>query len=65
SAMQGYKIKEIEKEIEDLRGEAERLQIREAELNSLYRLEEEGRNLDMHDVDDVMYVKGKQPVALR
>ncbi|MFC1645362.1 hypothetical protein ACFL08_05035 [Patescibacteria group bacterium] len=65
SAMQGYKIKEIEKEIEELKGEEDKLMIREAELNSLYRLEEEGRNLDMHEVGDVIYVREDNPVALR
>lgn len=65
SAMQGYKIKEIEKEIESLRGESEKLQIREAELNSLYRLEEEGRGLDMQEVDDIIYLNGDKSVAIR
>lgn len=65
SAVQGYEINQIEEEINVLREEADELKIREAELNSLYRLEEERGNLEMEEVDDVVYVHDSSSVALK
>lgn len=65
SAVQGYEIKKIENEINELREESDNLKIREAELNSLYRLEEEKGNSDMEEVDDIVYVHDSNSMALK
>jgi hypothetical protein len=41
------------------------LKIREAELNSLYRIEEEGGSLEMEEVDEVVYVHDSGSIALK
>ena len=66
NAVKGYEIREVEKEISELRKNQEQLKIREAELNSLYRIERESENLNMAELgDDVAYIEELGPVAFK
>lgn len=65
SAVKGYKIKEIEKNISQLKEENEKLKIREAELQSLYYIEEESKKLNMTELKDVSYIEETGPIAFR
>ncbi|TSC94844.1 MAG: Uncharacterized protein Athens101428_126 [Candidatus Berkelbacteria bacterium Athens1014_28] len=67
SAVKGYQIKSIEKEISDLQKENERLKINEAELNSLQHIEEESKNLiNMSESSQqLVYIEESGPVALK
>jgi len=62
-AVQGYQIKEKEKEIVHLKKESESLEIKKAELTSLYHIEEEVKNEDMEKIEEVVYLGGKETVA--
>ncbi|MDD3498706.1 MAG: septum formation initiator family protein [Candidatus Moranbacteria bacterium] len=66
SAVKGYEIRKVEKEIEDLRKENKKLQIEAAELNSSYNIENEAQNLNMVKAEDVVYIsESGQAVAIR
>jgi hypothetical protein len=66
SAVKGYQIKSIEKEISNLEKENEKLRINEAELNSLRHIEEESKNLiNMAESSELVYIKETGPVALK
>jgi hypothetical protein len=65
SATKGYQMKQIEKEITDLQKESEQLKIKEAELKSLYRIEEGSKNLNMGETTQVSFIEEKSPVAMR
>jgi len=65
SAVKGYQIKQVEKEIGGLKQENEKLKIREAELNSLYKIEEESESLNMTKPNEIVYIEEKGPVALK
>jgi uncharacterized membrane protein (DUF106 family) len=65
SATKGYKIRKIEKEITELKSENEKLRIKEAELKSLYRIEEVSRKLNMADTVEIGFIEEKSPVAMK
>ncbi len=65
SAVQGFAIKEVEKQISELKKENESLRIREAELKSLYRVEDSARQLEMKDVESPVYIEEYDTVAFR
>jgi cell division protein FtsL len=64
SAIKGSQIRKVEKEIQELRKENDNLKIREAELKSLYHIEESSKNLNMGDVKSVSYIEQSGPVAM-
>lgn len=66
SAVKGYQIKSIEKEINALKKENEKLKIDEAELNSLQHIEEASKNfINMAQSDQIVYIEEDGPMALR
>lgn len=66
SAVKGYQIKSIEKEINALKKENEKLRVDEAELNSLQYIEEASKNfINMAQSDQIVYIEEDGPVALR
>ena len=65
SAVKGYQIRNVEKEISVLKEEYEQLKIKEAELKSLYYIEEIGRDLNMGELRDIVYIEETGPVALK
>lgn len=64
SATKGFEARQAEKEMSDLKKQNEQLRIREAQLNSLYYIEESSRKLNMADLHKVSYVQEKGPMAL-
>ena len=64
TAVKGYEIRQVEKEIESLKKESEGLKIREAELNSLYYIEESSKKVNMLDHHNVSYLEETGPMAL-
>lgn len=65
SAVKGYKMRQAEKEINGLKKENEKLIIKEAELKSLYNIEEASKKLNMNEMNNISYVDEKSPVALK
>lgn len=64
-AVQGYAIRSAEKRVAELRQENKQLQIQEAELRSLHRIEEAGQRLSMVEAKEVRYIEESNPLALR
>lgn len=64
-AVQGFGIREAEKRVAQLGQENNQLRIREAELKSLYRIEETGKRLNMFEPAEVSYIEENGPLALR
>ena len=62
-AVLGYQIKEKEQEITRLQKEKENLEIKKAELTSLYAIEKEVKNEGMEKVEEVVYLGGPETVA--
>ncbi len=65
SATQGFAVKEVEKQISQLKKENEVLRIKEAELKSLYKVEDSARQLEMKDIENPVYVEEYDAVAFR
>jgi cell division protein FtsL len=65
SAAKGYQMRQVEKQIQDLKKENEDLKIKEAELRSLYHIEESSKNLNMGDLKNVSYIEETGPVAMK
>ena len=65
SAVKGYKIRQAETEISELKKENEKLMIKEAELKSLYHIEEASKELNMDELNDISYIDEISPVAFR
>ena len=65
SAVKGYQARQVEKEVKTLQGENEKLRIREAQLKSLYYIEETSKNLNMAETVNVSYIKESGPVAYK
>ena len=65
SAVKGYKIRQAENEIKGLKKESEQLKIREAELKSLYYIEEASKEMNMNELRDISFIDEASPVALR
>lgn len=65
SAVQGRALRTLENDLAALHKEGEQLQIREAELISLYRIADASKNLKMHAVTDIRYIDEESPLARR
>src|SRR4030042_5603799 len=65
TATKGYRMKQTEKEITELRKESEQLKIKEAELKSLYNIEESSRRLNMAETAQISYIEEESPLAMR
>ena len=65
SAVQGYHLRTLEKEIGTLKQENAELKITEVDLRSLYRIETAEEGLHMQKVDTAVYLEERGPVALR
>jgi len=64
SAVKGFQARQAEKEVLELQKQNEQLRIKEAELQSLYFIEESSKKLNMADLKKVSYVEQKGPMAL-
>jgi hypothetical protein len=66
SAVQGYHMRTLEKEINTLKQKNAELRIAEADLRSLHRIEEvSSQELQMQKLENVKYIEERGPVALR
>lgn len=65
SAVKGYQVRQVEKEIQDLKKQNEDLKVREAELKSLYHVEESSKNMNMGDLKNISYIEESGPVAMK
>lgn len=65
SAVQGYHMRTLEKEINALKQENAELRITEADLRSLQRIEVAGEELRMNKLENVKYLEERGPVALK
>lgn len=64
TAVKGLQIQRVEKEITQARQENENLKIQVAQINSLYRIEENSTQLEMSELKDVTYIEQESAVAL-
>ncbi len=64
-ATKGYEIDSLEKQLNDLNKEKERLQIQAAELKSMYNIEEKTKELNMTAPKDVSYMNLPGNVAMK
>lgn len=64
SAVQGYHLRTLEKEIDKLKQENAEFKITEADLRSLYRIEASEEALGMQKLDTIIYLEERGPVAL-
>ncbi len=65
SAVKGYQVRQVEKEIQELEKQNEDLKIKEAELKSLYHVEESSKNMNMEDLKNISYIEETGPVAMK
>ena len=65
TAAKGSQVKQVEKDISELKSQNEQLKIREAELKSLYHVEEATKDLNMAKLHSVVYVEEVGPFALK
>ncbi|MDO8529750.1 MAG: hypothetical protein Q7S18_03715 [bacterium] len=65
SAVKGYQIRQAEKEVLELQKQNDNLKIKEAELKSLYHIEESSKNLNMENLKNVSYIQETGPVAMK
>jgi hypothetical protein len=65
AATQGYNIQSLEKQVQELKNNNEKLKIREAELRSMYNIEERTKNLNMTAPKDVSYLTLPGNVAMK
>lgn len=65
SAVKGYQVRQVEKDIQELKKENEDLKIKEAQLKSLYHIEESSKNMNMGDLKNVSYIEETGPVAMK
>jgi hypothetical protein len=65
SAVKGFQARQAEKEMSELQKQNDQLRIKEAELQSLYYIEESSKKLNMADLQKVSYVEQKGPMALK
>jgi cell division protein FtsL len=61
----GYQIKQKEQKIQDLKDQNEKLKIREAELRSMYNIEEKTKELNMTAPQNVSYMSLPGNVAMK
>lgn len=64
-ASKGMKMRVVEKEISEFKKDSEQLKIKEAELKSLYYLEEMSKNLKMTVLRNANYIEEAGPMASR
>ncbi|MDP3957542.1 MAG: LapA family protein [bacterium] len=64
SAVMGYHLRTLEKEISALKQENAELKISEADLRSLYRIEASGEELHMQKLDTITYLEERESSAL-
>lgn len=64
SAVRGFQIKQVEKEIAQIEKSNEKLKIKEAELKSLYHIEESSKQLNMSALGTVNYIDEGETMAL-
>ncbi len=65
NAVKGYQIRCVEKKLAQEEEKNEQLRIREAELNSLYRLKQESERMNMSELREVVYIEESGPIALK
>lgn len=65
NAVQGFKLRALEKQIASLEDENAQLQIDEADTRSLYKLKQAVENTSMRNIDELTVINGNQSVALR
>lgn len=65
SAVKGYQARQVEKELLELQKQNEDLKIKEAELKSLYHVEESSKNMNMGDLKNISYIEETGPVAMK
>lgn len=66
TAVEGYRVRSIEKEVADLEKQGAELKIHEADLRSLANIEGASQDLSMRKLDaNVIYLEERGPVALR
>ncbi len=65
SAVQGYHMRTLEKEIARLKEKNAEFRITEADLRSLYRIEASSGELQLKKLGDIRYIEERGPVALR
>lgn len=63
SAVQGYHLRTLEKEINQLKQDNAELKITEADLRSLYRIETAEETLRMQKIDTAIYLEEQSPVS--
>lgn len=64
-ATKGYEIRGLEKKIQELKENNEKLRIREAELKSMYNIEQSSKNFNMTAPKDVSYLSLPGDVAMK
>ena len=64
-ATKGFEIKTLENQMGDLKRENEKLKIQEAELKSMYNIEEKTQELNMVAPKDVSYLTLPGDVAMK
>lgn len=65
SAVQGYHMRTLEKEIDVLKQENAELRIAEADLRSLSRIESTGEELRMQKMETVRYLEGERQAVVK
>jgi cell division protein FtsL len=65
AATQGYNIQSLEKQVQELKNNNENLKIKEAELRSMYNIEEKTKDLNMTAPKDVSYLTLPGNVAMK
>lgn len=63
SAVQGYHMRTLEKEIDALKQKNAELRITEADLRSLSRIENAEGELQMQKLDNVKYIEEREPTS--
>lgn len=63
TAVKGIEIRNVEKDIAEQQKNNESLKIREAELKSLYHIEEKSKEMNMTNASNVKYLEGNVSVA--
>jgi len=64
-ATKGYEIKDMEKKIQELNTESQKLQIKEVELKSMYNIEKSTQDLNLVNSAPVTYLEMRSPVAMK
>ena|SRR3990172_7105512 len=64
-ATKGYEIRDLEKKAEELKEGNEKLRIREAELRSMYNIEEKTKELNMTIPRDISYLSLPGSMAMK